>query len=361
MKPAGRMTMHSKSAAQQRADDIKTFQVELARLEAERVLTLTDVQRAEVRRHHDALLADLARSFDIDRDGRGKQLSLGMRVASFFGALALAASVFFLFRRYWGLFPSALKVALLIGGSLGSLALTYLVDRRDASGYFAKLAATVAFACFVLNVSLLGAMFNIAPSDSALIVWAALALLLAYTLDLRLLLGVGLLCAIAYIAARIGTWSGVYWIHFDERPENFFPAALLLLLVPRFVPHERFTGFAALYRVFGLLSLLLPMLVLANWGRVSYLPFADLSIERCYQVMGFVVSAAVVWWGVRSERREAVNTGVTFFVIFIYTKFYDWWWDRVPKFVFFLIIALTSILFLLVLRRWRSTPAEVGS
>jgi uncharacterized membrane protein len=355
------MTAHSKSEAQQRADDIKAFHTELARLEAERVLTLSDAQRVKVQGHHDALLAEWARSFDIDRDGRGKQLSLGMRIASFFGALALAASVFFLFRRYWGLFPSSLKVVLLIGASLGSLAVTYLIDRRDASGYFAKLAATVAFACFVLNVSLLGSMFNITPSDSALIVWAAFALVLAYTLDLRLLLGAGLLCAIAYIAARVGTWSGVYWIYFGQRPENFFPAALLMMLVPRCVPHDRFAGFAALYRVFGLLAVLLPMLVLANWGRVSYLPFADLTIERFYQIMGFVVSAAAVWFGVRGGRREVINTGVTFFVIFLYTKFYDWWWDRVPKFVFFLIIALTSILFLLVLRRLRATSSGVRS
>jgi hypothetical protein len=47
----------------------------------------------------------------------------------------------------------------------------------------------VAFACFVLNIAMLGSIFNITPSDKALLVWAALAFLLAYVFDLRLLLG----------------------------------------------------------------------------------------------------------------------------------------------------------------------------
>ena len=48
-----------------------------------------------------------------------------------------------------------------------------------------------------------------------------------------------------------------------------------------------------------------------------------------------------------------VNTGVVFFVIFLYTKFYDWWWDLLPKYLFFLILGLAAILALLVLGRLR--------
>jgi uncharacterized membrane protein len=349
----------TKTQAQLRADDIRVFREELARLATERVLELSDEQMRAVTGYHDGLLGQLAETYDIDRDRQGKRLSLGMRIASFLGALALAASVFFLFRQYWGLVPTVLQVLLLIGGSLGALLATFSIGRRDATGYFAKLAAMVAFACFVLNVALLGQMFNITSSDAAFITWAAFALLLAYTFDLRLLLGAGLLCAIAFVAARTGTWSGMYWIHFGERPENFFPAATLVFLTPIIVSHARFTGFAVIYRVFGLLTALLPILVLANWGRGSYLPFAPSSIEHLYQALGFFVSAGAIWLGVRREWPDVVNTGMTFFVIFLYTKFYDWWWDVMPKFLFFLIIALTSILFLLVLRRLRASRPEV--
>jgi uncharacterized membrane protein len=47
------------------------------------------------------------------------------------------------------------------------------------------------------------------------------------------------------------------------------------------------------------------------------------------------------------------NTGTVFFVIFLYTKFFDWWWESMPKYLFFLILGLLAILFLLVIRRLR--------
>ena len=48
-----------------------------------------------------------------------------------------------------------------------------------------------------------------------------------------------------------------------------------------------------------------------------------------------------------------VNTGVVFFVIFLYTKFFDWWWEVMPRYLFFLVLALAALLCLVVLRRLR--------
>jgi uncharacterized membrane protein len=219
----------------------------------------------------------------------------------------------------------------------------------------------VAFACFVLNISLLGQIFNITPSDKALIPWAAFALLLAYTCDLRLLLAAGILCIIAWISARTGTFSGMYWLHFGERPENFFPAAVIMFLVPQIIPHGRFTGFGPIYRVFALLTLFLPMLILANWGRISYFDFEEDAIEGFYQVMGFVLSAGAIWLGARRHWGEVVNTGSVFFVIFLYTKFFDWWWDVMPKYLFFLVLGLTAVLLLLIMRRLRAAGLFGGA
>jgi uncharacterized membrane protein len=345
----------SRADAQRRADDIRVFLEELARLQSEGALALTDAQRASLAQHHDALLAQYAQAFDIDRDSEAKRLSLGMRIASFLGALALAASVFFLFNQYWGRFPTAAQVSLLIGASLGTLLATFWIGRRDGAGYFAKLAAMTTFACFVLNLHLIGQIFNITPTQNAFVAWAALAFLLAYSFDLRLLLAAGILCIMSFIAARMGTWGGLYWLDFGLRPENFFPAALVLFFTPSIIAHTRHTGFAPIYRVFALLALLAPMLVLANWGYGSYLPVSVESIERIYQALGFVASAGVIWLGARRDWPEALNTGTTFFVIFLYTKFFDWWWDLVPKFAFFLIIGLTAILFIMTMKRLRAS------
>lgn len=347
------MAIQSRADAQRRADEIRGFERELQRLQSEGALTLSDAQRGNVAEHHRRLLADYAREFDIDRDTQAKQLSLGMRIASLIGALALAASVFFLFYQYWGLFPAPAQVAILIAAALGMFLATMWIQRREGTGYFTKLAAMLAFVCFVLNISMLGQIFDITPSDKAFIAWAAFALLLAYSCDLRLLLGAGIVCLVAFISARTGTIGGCYWLYFGERPENFFPAAALLLAVPALVPHQRFSGFAATYRVFGLLTLFLPVLVLANWGRLSYLDADPIFIKYSYQVLGFVGSAAVTWLGVRRNLGHVVNTGITFFLVFLYTKFFDWWWEAMPKYLFFLVLGLAAVLFLLVLRRLR--------
>ncbi|MDH4135055.1 MAG: DUF2157 domain-containing protein, partial [Gammaproteobacteria bacterium] len=279
----------SRFEAQQRADDIRIFRQELNRLEAEGVLRLADEQRAAVHAHHESLLSGFAQSYDIDRDVRAKQLSWGMRIASFLGALALAASVFFLFYQFWGRFTETAQVAILVGAAVATFAGTVWLQGRDATGYFTKLAAMVAFACFVLNIAMLGQIFNITPSDKALLPWAAFALLLAYACDLRLLLAAGILCIIAYTAARFGTWSGMYWLHFGERPENFIPLSLLLFFLPQWVDHRRREDFGPIYRVFAILSLLLPVLILSNWGHGSYLTWDAGTIERCYQALGFAL------------------------------------------------------------------------
>src|SRR5450830_1898351 len=322
------MTTSNRSDAQQRADAIRVFQLELERLESTGVLRLDEAQHAAVRTHHQTLLSTLAQDFDIDHDAQTKQLSLGMRIASFLGAVALAASVFFLFYQFWGWFSTLIQVAVLVTAPLAAFLATLWIARKDNSGYFAKLAAMVTFACFVLNLIMLGQVFNITQSDKALLPWAALALLLAYALDLRLLLVAGILCLIAFIAARVGVWGGMYWIHFGERPENFFSAAVVLFLLPQWIDHRRFAGFAQTYRVLAPLTLFLPMLVLAHWGQGSYLALEPLTVECLYQILGFVGTALLTAYGVRKQWNEVVNTGVTLFVVFLYTKLFSWWWDE---------------------------------
>lgn len=345
----------SREEAQRHADEIQAFRVEIARLETNGTLTLTAAQRQAMGEYHERLLRDYAAAFDIDTNRQARQLSLGMRITSFLGALALAASVFFLFYQFWGLLPTVAQVVLLILAPVATFGGTLLIQRRDASGYFTKLAALVAFSCFVLNVVMLGQIFNIAPSDSALMPWAAFALLLAYAFDLRLLLVAGILCLVAYVAARVGSWGGFYWLSLGERPEHFFLAALVLFAIPALFSHRSLPGFAATYRITALLTLFLPMLVLAHWGSASYLPWSSALIEGFYQVLGFTGTAVAAWLGIRRDLPDVVNTSVALFVILLYTKFFDWWWTIMPKSLFFLVLALVAILILLVLRRLRAS------
>lgn len=339
--------------AQQRADDIQAFQRELQRLRREHALQLDGAQERRLDAHHRQLLDDYRQRFDIDQDRRARQLSLGMRIASLLGALALAASVLFLFYQFWGLFGTATQVALLAGAALGSLLLTFAVRERDSSGYFSTLAAMLAFACLVLNTVMLRQIFNLTPSDHALLAWAAFALLLAYACHSRLLLGCGLLCLLAFLAARTGTWSGVYWLNMAEFPEHFLPAGLLLFAAPRWLPQWRFAGFAPLYRVFGLLALLVPVLVLGHWGQGSHLPWPVAIVEVFYQVLGFLIAGGAIWLGSRRDWPETLNTGLGFFILLLYIRLFDWCWTLLPRYLFFLLLSLIAVLTLLVLRRLR--------
>ncbi|WP_043309579.1 DUF2157 domain-containing protein [Pseudomonas sp. ML96] len=343
----------TRDQAQQRADDIQAFRREAQRLRGENALALEEEPLARIAAHHDQLLAQYRSHFDIDHDQQTKRLSLSMRVVSLLGALALAASLLFFFYQFWGLFGEALQVGILIGFSLGSLLLTFALQQRDASGYFAKLAGVLALACFVLNIHMLGQIFNITPSDNALLCWAAYALLLAYACNARLLLAAGLICLLAYSGTRLSEWCGWLWLEAAERPEHFLPGGLLVFVLPALLSQARFSGFAATYRIVGMLALLVPMQVLANWGRGSYLPFDYDGIEKSYQLLGFAVSALFIWLGIRRDWPEVSLIGQLSFLLFLFIKMVDWWWDVLPKYLFFLILSLTAIPALLVLGRLR--------
>jgi len=356
--------MDNKFKAQQRADQVQAFNAEIKCLKDENVLELDDNQRIAISRYQTSLLEALTHQFDIDTNVRQKQLSTGMKIASFVGALALAASIFFLFYQFWGYLTTPVQVSILTAAPLLTLLLTYLISQREDTGYFTKLMAMVSFACFVLNLVMLGQIFNIAPSDKALLAWAVYGFLLAYAFDIRLLLAMAILSLAAFIAARVGSWSGMYWIYTGERPENLLLPAMIIFSVPmfnnRWINQKNFNGFSPIYRVFGCMLFLIPVLVLSNWGRGSYLNIEPDIIEGFYQLTGFIVSAGLIALGIKKQWSDVINTGNVFFVLFLYTKIFDWWWEIMPKYLFFLVIALSSVLMLFVYKRVRKQSQLSG-
>jgi uncharacterized membrane protein len=350
--------MH-KDQAQQRADRIRAFQDELQLLERENILALPADQRRRLFAYHDKMLRSLAGQYDVDTTTGQKQMSLGMRIISFLGAAAISAALFFFFYRFWGLISTPVQVTILVSGPILASLGVELASRREKTLYFAAIIGLVAFACFVLNLSVLGQIFNITPTQNAFLAWAVFALILAYTYGLRILLVAGIISLIGYLSATVGTWSGCYWLSFGERPENFIAAGLVLFGIS-FLPHRSHYEFPPLYRLFGLLSVFISILILADWGRISYLTFSPKRVEHLYQLAGFITTGLTIWLGIKRHWPGITNLGSTFFAIFLYTKFYDWWWDWMPKYLFFLVIGLVAILLLLVLKRLRAMSQEVA-
>lgn len=354
------MKEDSKTEAQNRADQISHFKNELEQLMDRDILKLSEEQLSKLNQYHTKLLANLSDKFDIDVSSKEKRLSFGMRVASFLGALALAISVFFLFYQYWGRFSTVFQISVLAVAPLVMLTATFYMSQREKTGYFSKLLGLVAFACFILNIFVLGQIYNITPSDRAFIVWGALAFLLAYTCDVRLLLVAGIICIGGFLSARVGVWSGLYWAYFGHRPENFLPIAALLFAIPFYIPHKHYTAFDTIYRIFSLLLFFIPVLILSYWGAISYMTIGEDTVEVLYQIIGFVFSAGLIAFGIRKGLDDVVNTANTFFVIFLYTKVYDWWWDWMPKYLFFLLVGAIAVLMLFVFKRLRSLAKSEG-
>jgi uncharacterized membrane protein len=348
----------NKEEAQRRADRVRAFQEELATVESEGIISLSDGQRATLAAHHGQLLRQLSESFDVDATRQQKQLSWGMRIVTVLGAAAISAAVFFLFYRYWGYIDTPLQVLVLVLAPLLGLGGVELAARRERTGYVATVVALVAFACFVLDLSMLGQVFSITPSQNAFLAWGAFALILAYAHGLALLQVAGILSLLGYLSLTVGTWGGCYWLSAGERPENFIAAGFCIAALS-FVPHRKNARFPAMYRLFGLLAVFVAVLILGNWGEASFLPFRPKTVEYLYQAAGFVLSGLAIWAGVRHRWPGTANLGSTFFAIFLYTRFFDWWWEWMPRYLFFLVLGLVAVLLLLILKRLRAATREV--
>ncbi|MGM0624203.1 MAG: DUF2157 domain-containing protein, partial [Campylobacterota bacterium] len=112
------------------------------------------------------------------------------------------------------------------------------------------------------------------------------------------------------------------------------------------------------YRVFAMIVFFLPVLILANWGSISYLPFASNLIEILYQMIGFGMSALLIFFGIKKNLSDVVTSANIFFTIFLYTKFFDWWWGWMPKYIFFFLIGISALLVLYLFKKVRTALLE---
>lgn len=347
----------TKAEAQARVDQIRAFNAEQKILHERGLLTLDDVQHRAIQTYHQQLLRELQQQQDIDLTEHARHLSLGTQIVAFLGAGAFAASVFFLFYQYWGLFNQLQQVSMLIAAPLLTLFAAAWIKQRDSSGYYAKLVAIISFVCFVLNLVLLGSIFNITPSPNAFAAYAVYGFLLAYLFQARLLLVAGLVTGFMFIAAKTTFWfGGLYWTVLWERPENFLLSALAFFALPLFKSQDRYPGFAAIYQIISACAFFLALLILSNWGRGSYLPWNAHLIEGMYQILGFATSAALIVFGLRRHNGQLMLLGNVFFAVLLCNKFFDWWWDWMPKSLFFLMMGLIAILALIAfnrLRKWQ--------
>jgi uncharacterized membrane protein len=344
----------SAAQAQQNADRIRVLREELQSKELQNVLELTPEQQKRFDDWSRAALGELAERYDVDTTVSQKRISWGMRIASTLGGLAICAAVTLFFARYWGYLDTPAQVAIAMLTPLAALAGTEYAARRERTLYFAGLMALVALASFVMNLAVLGRIFNISSTERALLVWGAFAMVLAYRYGLRPLLVFGLGLLLSYGAAAFTARLGYEWLDFWNRPEHFALMGLIVFAVPAVVRHRRHTDFPPVYRLIGALAFFIAVLSLAEWGARSYLPFESKTVERIYEMVGLLTSGAAIWIGIARQWNGVVNAGSVFFTVFLFCRLYHWWWDWMPKYLFFAVIGALGIGLVAAFKRVRS-------
>jgi hypothetical protein len=285
----------------------------------------------------------LTREFDVDRAAAGKRMSLGMRIASLLGAAALVAAVVSFVYRVWGSLGEAGQVALLTAAPLAATAAMIVGGRIEKTRYVASLFGIVACGALVMQTLLLAQLYNLRGSPHVLAVWSAFALAVGVPWRFGVPFAFGLLMAVVYPAA-LGFWvAGIPWTMAVERPE---PAAFCACLAwaglkagpsssGRALPGE----LAPWARATLLTVVLGTVLVLSATGSITLLP-VDAAVSRGgYQVVAVAAAVATLAYGLRRDLSEVVLIGSLFAGAFLLLRFVDWWWDWMPRYLFFLIVA----------------------
>ncbi len=340
-----------------RPAQIRAFEAELEALAAEGVAPLTESQRAEIATHQAAVLARLSREAGVDITAAEEQLSLGMRLASFVGAVALSSAVFFLFYRFWGTIPTGGQVTLLVAAPLLLVAATHFLHRWEKTGYFATLAALTAFAAFVLDLSALGQIFNLPETANAFLAWGAFGIVLGLIYELRLPHLAGLIALGLWICSLPGTWRGESVGDALFRPEAIAITGGCYLLWAHLWRARMATWRSLDLRIAGMIGAFIALFALAVDGSKSWFDLDHDATRALYQSVGIGTAAATIWWGVRSGLRDLMNGGMIFLTVILLVKMFDSWWDDLPRWLFFLLIAGMAIGIMLLLR-WVRARAD---
>jgi hypothetical protein len=344
--------MPDRTAAQRRANRIRAFRAELDALQSEGVVTLAEEQRHAIEAHHQKLLRSWAAEHDIDQSDAASQLSLGMRIVSLLAAIALTATIYSLVARFWSGFELPLQATLLCAFPLGCLVAVELSAQRERSLYVASIFALAAFGTYWLAVGELSQLLGVPITTPAIWAGALYGLSLAIPYGFRLILAGALAALLIALAGSAFQMVGMPWTHVLEFPELITAAALMLaLLAPRLQPRD--PSFATVTRIVGFATGFLGLILLSTSGRLSLLPLSSTVAQSIYQ--GIMLTAGLTTMTVALRRRwnETVYVTAGALTLFIVVRFVDWFWDMLPRYLFFLLLTALAFAWLLALRRVR--------
>ncbi|HVV56144.1 MAG TPA: hypothetical protein VHC47_12495 [Mucilaginibacter sp.] len=170
--------------------------------------------------------------------------------------------------------------------------------------------------------------------------------ILAYRLDSRLIW----LFALVSLGSWFGTETGyqTHWSYYFlgmNYPLRFVGFGILLIATCYLLRHKKWFGnFRELTYVVGLLYLFLSLWLISifgNYGTIDSWWKVKQVTMYYWGVISGVVAAGFMFYGLKRNDSIAREFGVTFLLIFIYTKYFEYFWDTTNHTLFFAILAVS--------------------
>ncbi len=169
---------------------------------------------------------------------------------------------------------------------------------------------------------------------------------LAFMLSSRLLWTATLLCLIpAYVKLTYFVSHDASWFLGMNLPCRLFVLSVIMLLLHRLALRSK--KYHALQHITwggGWLLLLLSAWLISVFGNSG--TWSEWQLLRQYQLLWWVaiytlLCAAVIWLGIKLRDPLVRDFGVLFLLLDMYTRYFEYLWDRTHKGIFFSILALS--------------------
>lgn len=333
-----------------------------------------------------------------------RKLGRGVTILINLGAIILAAGLIIFFASNWIEFGRAAKIASLFALTLFFYLAGFELT-QEGRWNFPKLGLALVFlgcVMFGVDILLLALIYDLTAEHawSLLMDWAVW-LAIAYLVRSRLILFLALLGVVSWFGAEVGYLWGGYWIYLG-RPFHFLGLGACLLAVSGIQAWRGQRSFAAPYALVGLLLIYLSSLILSifdvqkafravDWNAplavwlMLYGPYllalaalylihvrwqqtslSDPPVLTVLFLVALMLLSSIIAWapghrefwfilllslltsagiylGIAWESPVFLNTSLAFFAVNVYTRFYEYFWDAMPKSLFFILGGATLI------------------
>ncbi|MBL4907316.1 MAG: DUF2157 domain-containing protein [Sneathiella sp.] len=346
-----------KQEANKRVRQIFAFQDEMALLQQGGIVELSAEEDVAISEYHSGVLKDFSDRFDTDLSKSENPLSWGMRIASTLGVAAFSFSVFLFFQFYWDVFSTTLQVSLVSIAPFLGWGLTELVGNRFKTNHYTTLAVFVAFACFLVNLNIVGEIYNVKPSPYAFLAWGTFGIFLSLRHDLIFVLGISIALLIIFVGGIFTTLTGYLWPNAIIQ-EYYLVASLLVLIVPVICKISAIQKYKYTYYFVGLLCSYFILEWAIIWSDGSLLPYSNNTIEWIYTIFAFCFASLAIWRSIQVKWIVGTYLSAPYLILFMLHKYWDRFFDEWHPYLFFLLLGGVSIAAIFIFQKMRGKLRE---